>query len=243
MADERIFALSASGFVGGSQGSNRRRVPAKVTSTCEGCGTEQQFLVPSRMTNFEFGFCIGFSSKCWKCELHNKFFLLYPLDPPAAGPIEPESSFHVASRNIAIAEREVRRFEDKAYERFNSGDYDGSISLAYTVVEKYLKTLLTWRDIKFSSTEGDIRKLFKALAKDLAIDPKSIDGMAEKQFGSSCIALIGGLYELANKASDRHDALFPAARETAELALKTSFAFCEFLEFLAKQEQFADKQL
>jgi hypothetical protein len=42
-------------------------------------------------------------------------------------------------------------------------------------------------------------------------------------------SLITGLYEVANKAGDRHDAIFGTDHHHAKLAVNAAFTLCEFL--------------
>jgi len=43
------------------------------------------------------------------------------------------------------------------------------------------------------------------------------------------VSQIGGLFELANKASDRHARKYNPARHHAQLAVNTAFTLCEFV--------------
>ena len=82
----------------------------------------------------------------------------------------------------------------------------------------------------FKLDEGDIRALYNGLKAPLHLDPKEeslelhlktvLDGFQK---------LIGGLYTIANKASDRHDRRYHPAPHHAKLVVNAAFALGDFL--------------
>ncbi len=129
----------------------------------------------------------------------------------------------VATSHEAITEQ-VR----KANEKIETGDYSGAITNAYTLVECLLKLLLTETATAFKQTEGDVRALYKALQPSLNLDPARLEAPLKPIVGGFQ-SLIGGLYEMANKGSDRHARQFNPARHHAKLAVNAAFALCDFL--------------
>jgi hypothetical protein len=116
----------------------------------------------------------------------------------------------------------------KANQKIESGDYSGAITNAYTLVEHLLKFLLKETKTTYKETEGDIRALYKVLQPALNLDPSKLEESLKPIVGG-IQTLIGGLYEMANKSSDRHARRFNPARHHAKLTVNAAFALCDFL--------------
>lgn len=129
---------------------------------------------------------------------------------------------------IGISHEAITEQVGKANQKIESGDYSGAITNAYTLVEHLLKLLLTETATAFKETEGDIRALYKTLQSSLNLDPAKLEEPLKPIVGGFQ-SLIGGLYEMANKGSDRHARRFNPARHHAKLAVNATFALCEFL--------------
>lgn len=143
---------------------------------------------------------------------------------------------------VQLTEASIQEHVEKARQKIASGDTAGAITNAYTLVEDFLKLLLGKTGTAFGDNQGDIRALYKLLAVPLNLAPKNdalenhlkaiLDGL-QKQ--------IGGLYEVANKASDRHARLYNPAPHHARLAVNAAFTLCEFLlesyEYQQKREE------
>ncbi len=118
----------------------------------------------------------------------------------------------------------------KGNRRLQENDASGAITIAYTLVEDVIKKLLTELDCDFNLHEGDIRKLYGRIRKELKLDPKAeelddrlksiLDGLSK---------IIGGLYDVSNKAGDRHARRYNPKYRHAKLALNTSVTISEFL--------------
>ena len=82
----------------------------------------------------------------------------------------------------------------------------------------------------FKDSEGDIRTLYAAVAERLNLSPKeqSLETYLKAILQGS-VGQIGGLYELANKASDRHARKYNPAPHHAKLAVNVAFTLCEFI--------------
>jgi hypothetical protein len=135
-----------------------------------------------------------------------------------------------AASLVALTEESIAEHVAKARTKIESGDHSGAIASAYTLVEEFLKEMLTRTGTTFKVEEGDIRELYKLAAVPLNLSPagehlesylKSILQGLKQQ--------VGGLYELANKASDRHARRYNPARHHAKLAVNAAFTLCEFL--------------
>ena len=131
---------------------------------------------------------------------------------------------------IALTQDSITEHMEKARAKVESGDHSGAIANSYTLVEEFLKELLRKTKTPFNDSEGDIRALYRLVATPLNLDPKGdhlekylkaiLDGLQRQ---------LGGLFELANKASDRHARKYNPAEHHAKLAVNTAFTLCEFL--------------
>ena len=150
----------------------------------------------------------------------NPYFELRPL---YSAVIDPKSLFAVSHQSIA---EQVA----KSNSRLDEGDYSGAISSAYTLVEELIKLILLEKDVAIKNTEGDIRALFKHLRVPLNLDP-SMPNIATpmKPILEGLQKVVAGLYEVANKAGDRHARQYNPAGHHAKLAINAAFVICEFL--------------
>jgi len=143
---------------------------------------------------------------------------------------------------VRLTEESIQEHVEKARQKIANGDAAGAIANAYTLVEEFLKQLLRKTGTAFNESEGDIRALYKSVAAPLHLDPKSeslenylkaiLEGLQRQ---------IGGLFEVANKASDRHARKYNPAPHHAKLAVNATFTLCEFLlesfEYQQKKNQ------
>ena len=159
--------------------------------------------------------------------------------------------FVVAGQNAAIVhapslvqltEESIQEHVEKARQKIANGDSAGAIANTYTLVEEFLKQLLRKTGTTFNESEGDIRALYKAVCTPLHLDPKgeSLENYL-KTILEGLQRQISGLFEVANKASDRHARLYNPAPHHARLAVNAAFTLCEFLlesfEYQQKKEQ------
>jgi len=131
---------------------------------------------------------------------------------------------------VKLSEESITEHLAKARRKIAGGDHPGAIASAYTLVEEFIKALLRRTNTPFNLNEGDIRALYKLVAPVLNLDPKGealenylkaiLDGLQRQ---------LGGLYEVANKASDRHARRYNPAKHHAKLAVNAAFTLCEFL--------------
>jgi HEPN domain-containing protein len=135
-----------------------------------------------------------------------------------------------ATSLIKLTEGSIAEHLSKSKNKIETGDHAGAITSAYTLIEGFLKEILRRTNTDFKDNEGDIRELYKLAAEPLNLNPKGenlesylktiLDGLKKQ---------ISGLFEIANKASDRHERKYNPARHHAELAVNTAFTLCEFL--------------
>jgi hypothetical protein len=131
---------------------------------------------------------------------------------------------------VQLTEESIQEHVTKALNKIANGDPAGAIASAYTLVEEFLKQLLRKSGTAFNESEGDIRALYKIIVAPLRLDPKGeslenylraiLEGLQRQ---------ITGLFEVANKASDRHARRYNPAPHHAKLAVNAVFTLCDFL--------------
>ncbi len=131
---------------------------------------------------------------------------------------------------VNLSEESITEHIAKARKKIEAGDAAGAIANAYTLIEEFLKQLVRKTGTTFNENEGDIRALYKLAAGPLHLDPKgeSLENYL-KAILEGLQRQIGGLFELANKASDRHARKYNPATRHAKLAVNAAFTLCEFL--------------
>ncbi len=131
---------------------------------------------------------------------------------------------------VQLTEVSIQEHVEKARHKIANGDSAGAIANAYTLVEEFLKQLLRKTGTAFNESEGDIRALYKVIAVPLHLDPKgeSLENYL-KTILEGLQRQIAGLFEVANKASDRHARRYNPAPHHAKLAVNAVFTLCEFL--------------
>jgi hypothetical protein len=143
---------------------------------------------------------------------------------------------------VHLTETSIQEHLEKARQKIASGDPAGAIANAYTLVEEFLKQLLRKTGTAFNENEGDIRALYKLVAEPLHLAPKgeSLESHLKAILGG-LQGQISGLFEVANKASDRHARKYNPAPHHARLAVNVAFTLCEFLlesyEYQQKREE------
>lgn len=145
---------------------------------------------------------------------------------------------------VRLTEASIQEHLDKARHKIVNGDPAGAIANAYTLLEEFLKQLLRKTGTTFNDSEGDIRALYKAVAAPLHLDLKgeSLENYL-KAILEGLQRQIAGLFEVANKASDRHARKYSPAPHHAKLAVNAAFTLCEFLlESFEYQHKLNDKR-
>jgi hypothetical protein len=143
---------------------------------------------------------------------------------------------------VRLTEESIREHVEKARQKVTDGDSSGAIASVYTLVEAFLKQLLRKTNTPFSESEGDIRALYKAVCTPLHLDAKgeSLESYL-KAISEGLQRQVAGLFEVANKASDRHARRYNPAPHHARLAVNAAFTLCEFLlesfEYQQKKEE------
>lgn len=124
----------------------------------------------------------------------------------------------------------VRAAWSRAVERRES-DPEGAITLARTLLESTLMTILDDRGIAYKQGD-DLPALYKAVSAALGLAPGAYSEQAFKQILGGCHSVVVGLGSLRNRAGDAHGAgrtsYRPAARH-ATLAVNLAGSMALFL--------------
>lgn len=80
---------------------------------------------------------------------------------------------------------------------------DGAITMARTLLESTLKTILDDRQVSYKA-DADLPALYKAVSKELNLSAGAHTEQAFKQILGGCHSVIVGLGSLRNKAGDAH---------------------------------------
>lgn len=119
---------------------------------------------------------------------------------------------------------------NKALDRLKSGDFDGSVTLARTLLESVIKTILNDLTIQYEDKD-DLPKLYKLLGDALYLSPSQHTEKIFSQILGGCNSVVIGLGSLRNKASDSHAPKIPTklAKRHAELAVNLAGSIATFL--------------
>ena len=131
---------------------------------------------------------------------------------------------------VALSRESISEHVEKAQAKVAAGDAAGAITNSYSLVESFLKEILRQTNTPFKENEGDIRSLYNCVADALNLNPKGEHLESHlKTILQGLKSLVVGLYEVANKASDRHARRYNPAPHHAKLAVNTALTLCEFL--------------
>lgn len=141
-----------------------------------------------------------------------------------------QTSIVEAESLVALTKDSITEHLNKARAKIEAGDNSGAISSAYTLIEGFLKELLHRTGTSFKEDEGDLRELYRLAAGPLNLEPrgKNLESYL-KAILQGLKSQVSGLYEVANKAGDRHVRKYNPAKHHAKLAVNAAFTLCEFL--------------
>ena len=136
----------------------------------------------------------------------------------------------VAGATVRLDADSVRDAWSRAVERRDT-DPEGAITMARTLLESTLKTILDDRDMPYNQSD-DLPALYKAVSKQLELAPDRHAEEAFKRILGGCHSVVVGLGSLRNKAGEAHGSgrrwYRPAARHAA-LAVNLAGSMSLFL--------------
>lgn len=161
--------------------------------------------------------------------------LYYKVRDLSGSLIRPELPFQKAS---AVTEIVIEEQINKCRDKIASGDYDGAITNARSLVEALLTSIEQELDANAPPPDGDILKAYSRVRVLLHLDPGRKDvSDALKQVLTGLATIVHGLATMRNKMSDAHGTLYRPARHHAKLAVNSAKTLADFLyETLAYQK-------
>jgi hypothetical protein len=119
---------------------------------------------------------------------------------------------------------------DKCEEKLATGDYDGAITNARSLIESVSIKIIEIQNNQSYESDGNLINIFKDLKKCLNM---TIDENKNQQFLRDIIqgmtTTIQGIAALTNRASDRHNRVYKPQKHHAKLAVNCAFSFCDFI--------------
>lgn len=146
-----------------------------------------------------------------------------------------EVPFRKASDITEIAiEEQIHKCRDK----ITSGDYDGAITNARSLVETILTSIEKEFDPHALEPDGDLVRLYTRVRGLLNLDPGRKDiSDALKQVLTGLASIVHGLATMRNKMSDAHATSYKPARHHAKLAVNAAKTVADFMfETIAYQK-------
>ncbi len=124
----------------------------------------------------------------------------------------------------------VNELAAKADRRLSSGDLDGAITVARTLLEAVLNELEARLTGAVIDHGGDLQRQYRIVAKNLRIDERS-DAVDEgfKQIARGLVQIVNGLATIRNKASDGHARQVKPQERHARVAVNASKTVADFL--------------
>jgi len=133
-------------------------------------------------------------------------------------------------KTLVLTSASVTEHIEKARRKIADKDCAGAITNANTLVEEFLKEVLRQTGTSFKENEGDIRTLYNSVSDTLNLNPKGENLESHlRTILQGLKSIIAGLYDVANKASDRHARKYNPAEHHAKLAVNAALAVCEFI--------------
>ena len=150
-----------------------------------------------------------------------------------------EKGYHLSSNTSKIVEHKttstlshdfIIEQIDKCEEKLATGDYDGAITNARSLIEAVSIEIIKIQNNQDYKSDGNLINIFKDLKKCLNM---TIDENQNPQFLIEIIqgmtTTIQGIAALTNRASDRHNRVYKPQKHHAKLAVNCAFSFCDFI--------------
>jgi hypothetical protein len=133
-------------------------------------------------------------------------------------------------RGNPLSDEYVRELADKCRVKLETGDYDGAITNARTLLEVVLGELEEALTGARSDYAGDLPRQYKAVSRMLRLDDDREDLDARfKDVVRGLVTVVNGLAPLRNKLSDGHARVRMPARHHAEVVVNAATTVAVFL--------------
>ena len=129
-----------------------------------------------------------------------------------------------------LSDEYVRELADKCTSKLESGDFDGAVTNARTLLEAVLGELEELLSGSRGDYAGDLSRQYKAVSKMLRLDEDRDDLDARfKDVVRGLVTVVNGLAPLRNKLSDGHARVRMPARHHAEVVVNAAKTVAIFL--------------
>ena len=163
--------------------------------------------------------------KDYGIDLSDIRFLLDPEAPISATLSQTENLSQI---DFSYIREQIQKCSDK----ISSGDFDGAITNARTLLESVCNYVLDSSKVTYKS-EGDLNKLYKQVVQTLNMDPQQYSDKFFKEILSGCFSIVNGLANIRNELGDAHGKSklkhYKPSKRHALFAVEVSKALSEFL--------------
>ena len=120
---------------------------------------------------------------------------------------------------------------DKCRTKVATGDFDGAITNARSLVEAVLTAVEAELDPGPPDYDGDLQRLYKRVAKHLNLSEEGSQVVDDnlKQVMRGFVNIVGGIAGISNKMGDRHVRRYKPAAHHAGLVVNAAMTFCSFI--------------
>ena len=141
--------------------------------------------------------------------------------------VESESIFLIVN---PLSHEFIQEQVQKCDTKVSSGDYDGAITNARSLVEAVLYEIEGRLQEDHPAYDGDLQKLYKRVQKLLNLDPE-MNSVSEslKTILRGLTNIIAGLAPLRNKMGDAHVRTYKPERHHAKLAVNSAKTLSDFI--------------
>jgi hypothetical protein len=154
--------------------------------------------------------------------------VIFNLDPEAPIPDPIVEPHRLSQIDFDYIRDQITKSSDK----INTGDFDGAITNARTLVENICLYILDKSGTPYDH-DGDLPKLYKTVAKLLKMEPQSYPEKFFKEILSGCFSIVNGLSNIRNELGDAHGKsatkFYRPAKRHAVFAVEVAKAFSEFV--------------
>jgi hypothetical protein len=124
----------------------------------------------------------------------------------------------------------VREQIEKCEIKITSGDFDGAITNARSLVEAVLTSVESLLDDNPSKYDGNLGKLYKRVQKLLHLDPEQKEiSDSLRQILRGFVSVVAGLGSMRNKMSDAHVRNYKPHEHHARLAVNSARTITDFV--------------
>jgi hypothetical protein len=187
-----------------------------------------RFTTPDLMWSYLRSVATGSGS--WALRRGAAHELIDPVIEALFDATESPADHLITGATVRLNADSVRDAWDKAIARRET-DPEGAITMARTLLESTLKTILDDRNVAYRGAD-DLPALYRAASAELALAPGAYSEESFKQILGGCNSVVVGLGSLRNKASDAHGSgrksYRPAVRHAA-LAVNLAGSMALFL--------------